>query len=87
MSKIVCYYNQNLKMSPEKLSAQVAHACMRLQSEPADKVIVLKARATKFNNLIETLCLESIEHYVHRDLGLTEVSAGTATVVAYKEQV
>lgn len=89
--KIKCYYNKNLKMSPEKLSAQVGHVCMKISSKhniPFSEdniIVVLKASATKFNKLKEELS-EERNIFVQKDLGLTEVDSGTETVFGYVEE-
>lgn len=88
MSEIVCYYNKNLRMSPGKLAAQVAHAVVRLCGESLifpedlDKVIVLEARDRKFKKLLVDLPKQK-EYYIHHDLGITEVEEGTPTVIAF----
>lgn len=60
-----CYYNRNLKMSPEKLAAQVGHLMVKIsetfppyvyKGEPT--IVVLKASATKFKELQEDLKLK-----------------------------
>lgn len=80
------YYNKNLNMSPGKLSAQVAHVVLRLQSElnlthHPHKIIILEARQGKLKNLAEQECC--VAQY---DLGYTEVESGTLTAIAYVEE-
>lgn len=90
--KIKCYYNKNLKMSPEKLSAQVGHVLIQIcdyygvdYPYQNNTIIVLKASATKFNNLKKELSEEEFNIFVQKDLGLTEVESGTETVFGYVE--
>ncbi|WP_415913079.1 hypothetical protein [Neptuniibacter sp. QD37_11] len=75
--KVVCHYNRNLKMSPEKLAAQVSHAVMHLNlPTPPEAVAVLQARAGKFNEYCKSA------DYVHHDRGYTELAPNTPTVCA-----
>lgn len=91
--KIKCYYRRNLKMSPEKLSAQVGHVCKELgrmvpSSEESDVIIVLKASDAKFE-LYKQECAEGLHGecwYLQKDLGFTEVDAGTETVIGWIEE-
>ncbi len=91
--KIKCYYNKNLKMSPEKLAAQVGHVLIQMcdyyevdYPYQDNKIIVLKASATKFNILQEELSEKGFNIFVQKDLGLTEVESGTETVFGYVEE-
>ena len=81
--QIKCYYNRNVKMSPEKLSAQVghvvAHFSAKTQTVP-ERIIVLKASGTKFEEFSQRRGC-----YVQIDLGLTEIEADTPTVVGWME--
>ena len=78
---IKCYYRRNLKMSQEKLAAQVghvvAHFSVKHQCVP-EKVIVLKASDTKFEEYKENPFV-----FVQQDLGLTEVAKDTETVMGW----
>lgn len=85
--RIKCYYNKNLKMSPEKLAAQVGHVVLQIETYGEENtIVVLKASATRFNSLQEELIEEGKVLYVQEDLGLTEVDAGTETVFGYVEE-
>ena len=71
------YYDKTLRMSEGKLAAQVGHVVAHLtlkQGKVPSKIIVLEASHTKF----ESHCKSA--DYVQRDMGLTEVDEGTATV-------
>lgn len=90
--RIKCYYNKNLKMSPEKLAAQVGHVILKIADHYGidypytdNTIVVLKASATKFNSLQEDLKEDELL-FVQKDLGLTEVDAGTETVFGYVEE-
>lgn len=91
--RIKCYYNKNLKMSPEKLAAQVGHVILKVADYygidhpyTENTIVVLKASATKFKSLQEELIEEGYALHVQEDLGLTEVDAGTETVFGYVEE-
>lgn len=71
------HYDKTLRMSEGKLAAQVGHVVAHLtlkQGNVPSKIIVLEASHTKF----ESYCKSA--DYVQRDMGLTEVKEGTATV-------
>lgn len=92
--RIKCYYNRNLKMSPEKLAAQVGHVILQIADyygvdNPYDMntVVVLKASATKFKEYQQELIDGGVHIFVQKDLGLTEVDAGTETVFGYVEEL
>jgi peptidyl-tRNA hydrolase len=79
---IKCWYNRNLKMTPQKLAAQVSHVVAGLTHKTGlipRRVIVLKASKKKFGELAE------IADYIQVDEGLTEVPKGTRTVVGFVE--
>lgn len=76
------YYDKTLHMSEGKLAAQVGHVVAHLtlkHGKVPSKIIVLEASHTKF----ESHCKSA--EYVQRDLGLTEVEEGTATVCGSAE--
>lgn len=76
------YYDKTLRMSEGKLAAQVGHVVAHLtlkQGNVPSKIIVLEASHTKF----ESYCKSA--DYVQRDMGLTEVEEGTATVCGILE--
>ena len=74
-------YRKNLKMSPEKLASQVAHAVIGLGiTDPGCTVIVLGVSDKKFFEI-----KDQEDCYVHADLGYTEVDAGTETCLAWRE--
>ena len=92
--RIKCYYNKNLKMSPEKLAAQVGHVVLKIADNygvdnpyKENTIVVLKASATKFKEYQQTLTEEGYPVFVQKDLGLTEVDAGTETVFGYVEDL
>jgi peptidyl-tRNA hydrolase len=79
-------------MSPEKLAAQVGHVVLQIvdysklgQPYEDNTIVVLKASATKFKSLQEDLTSRGERVFVQKDLGLTEVAAGTETVFGYIE--
>jgi len=79
--KIKVIYRKNLKMSEQKVASQVAHAVKNLGTSPSDcSIIVLKVSDKKFNELSEFH-----DCYIQKDLGLTEVKAGTSTAAAWIE--
>lgn len=83
---VKCFYIKNLKMSPEKLAAQVAHAVARLElTKPPSIIRVLMASRTKFYDIANFLDKQGVKYYIQKDLGLTEVPSGTETVLAYVE--
>lgn len=76
------YYDKTLRMSEGKLAAQVGHVVAHLtlkHGKVPSKIIVLEASHTKF----ESYCKSA--DYVQRDLGLTEVEEGAATVCGSAE--
>ena len=94
--KIKCLYRKNLKLSPEKLAAQTGHvvgniiqkAIRRLQMIDKNTVIVvLKASDKKFEEKRQELkqSYPPVVYYLQVDLGLTEVPAGTETVIGLIE--
>ena len=50
-------------------------------------IVVLKASATKFNELQKELVEYCVHIFVQKDLGLTEVDAGTETVFGFVEEL
>ena len=94
--KIKCLYRKNLKLSPEKLAAQTGHvvgniiqeSIRRLQMIDKDTVIVvLKASDKKFEEKRQELkqSYPPVVYYLQVDLGLTEIPAGTETVIGWIE--
>ena len=79
--RIKAIYRKNLKMSEDKLAAQIAHAVKNLWDTPRDcDIVVLGVSDKKFEELTEAhVC------YIQRDKGLTEVEAGTSTAAAWIE--
>lgn len=80
--RIKCLYRKNLKMSPDKVASQVAHAVIGLGGAKIDStIIVLGVSDEKFNGYFL-----NFDCYVHEDLGYTEVESGTKTCLAYFEE-
>lgn len=81
--KIQTRYRRNLNMSAGKLSAQVAH-CVRMLDDydPDCKIIVLSVSDKQFFELSERIQ----DCHVQKDLGYTEVEAGTPTVIGWIEE-
>lgn len=88
---IKIYFRKNLKMSPQKLAAQVGHVAKELGrlavwTDPkTDVIIVLQASDKKFDEIRDFFSAEEqgTLHYLQVDLGLTEVPAGTETCFGY----
>jgi len=79
--KVKVIFRKNLKMTPQKLAAQVAHAVVGLGiTDPLCTIVVLHASDKKFFELIER-----DDCYVHVDAGYTEVEPGTKTCAAWIE--
>lgn len=77
--KVKVIYRKNLKMSPAKLAAQVAHAVIGLGVlDPLCTIIVLQASDKRFFEEVERN-----DCYVQYDAGLTEVKAGSPTTAAW----
>ena len=95
--KIKCLYRKNLKLSPEKLAAQTGHVVgnlLRLNDEygfgKIDRdtvIVVLKASDKKFEEKRQELkqSYPPVVYYLQVDLGLTEIPAGTETVIGWIE--
>ena len=88
--KFKVYFRKNLKMTPQKLAAQVSHVVKELgrmqpNSDPQeDVIVVLQASDKKF----EEIKVEFADNYnyLQVDLGMTEVPAGTETCFGYIEE-
>lgn len=84
---VTCIYRRNLKMTPGKLAAQVAHAVSRIRkmNGPPDRIIVLKASDKRFLEEVEMVKsrMQEGSWYIHTDEGLTELSKDTQTVLAW----
>lgn len=86
------YFRKNLKMSPQKIAAQVAHVAKELgrkrpDSIPQeDSIIVLTASDNKFNEIKQSISDSNIVYWLQIDNGLTEVPAGTETCFGYIEE-
>lgn len=82
-TRIKAIYIKNLKMSEQKVASQVAHAVRSFgvnDSREECTIIVLKVSAKKFKELTEFH-----DCYIQKDLGKTEVEAGTQTAAAWIE--
>lgn len=85
--RIKVLYRKNLKMSPGKLAAQSVHAALGLAKmfpeagDPMHSVVVLEASDKKFEE-----AKPNADTYLVKDLGLTEVTPGTETVLAILER-
>lgn len=78
---IKCYYRRNLKMSSEKLSAQVGHVVANLAiNYPPERIVVSQASDAMFEEL-----KNKPRYFVQVDKGLTEVDDGTETVIGWWE--
>jgi len=85
MKRIKFMVHKNLRMSERKTQAQIVHATLGLyKKDPQDhwSVVVLEASTAKFNEAV----LAHPEGYVVTDAGLTEVPAGSRTVVCWYEE-
>lgn len=84
------YFRKNLKMSPQKLAAQVGHVAKELgRREPEsfpqeDSIIVLQASDKKFEEMKLEFSTQTC--YLQVDTGITEVPAGTETCFGYIEE-
>jgi len=94
--KMVIVTRKDLKLSPGKLSAQVAHAAVacvlqtkknnpkwynKWQSEGAKKVIVVAESLQDYFHLKEKADNLKIESIIIEDAGHTEIPQGTKTVL------
>lgn len=80
--RIKAVYIKNLGMSENKMASQIAHAVKNLGRTPPDcTIIVLGVSRKKFGELVEA----NKNCYIQKDLGHTEVKAGTATAAAWIE--
>lgn len=72
MTKINCYYRRNLKMSADKLSAQVAHVVANLtRNRMPDEISVNAVGDDKFSELENTpRCYVQCDNGVETVLGL-----------------
>lgn len=92
--KIKCLYRRNLKLSDQKLAAQVGHVAGNLVQITEDQaidrdsvIIVLKASDKKFAEKHEELLdSKDVNWYIQIDKGITEISEGTETVIGWIEQ-
>ena len=91
--KIKCLYRRNLKLSDQKLAAQVGHVVGNLVQITEDQIdrdsviIVLKASDKKFAEKHEELLdSKDVNWYIQIDRGLTEISEGTKTVMGWIER-
>lgn len=86
MKRIKFLVHKNLKMSERKTQAQIVHATVGLikkyPNEEHWSVVVLEASTTKFHEAVAA----HPEGYMVTDAGLTEVPAGSHTVVCWYEE-
>jgi len=81
--KVKVIYIKNLKMSPDKIASQAAHAVIGLGiTDTQCTIIVLGVSTNKFKTLIN----DYDDVFIHTDLGFTEVKAGTQTCAAWIEE-
>lgn len=91
--KFKCYYRKNLKMTPEKLSAQIAHVVKGLnrfrenENYSEDIVIVLGVSDKKFNEQLDYHKSICSDIFIQVDKGYTEVPSGTTTAFGYVDYV
>ena len=97
--KIKCLYRKNLKLSEQKLAAQVGHVVgnlLRLNDEYGfgkigrdTNIVVLRASDKKFEEKRQELKdlkgKDKLIYYLQVDLGLTEIPAETETVIGWIE--
>ena len=90
--KIKCLYRRNLKLSDQKLAAQVGHVVgnlVQLTEDQIDRdsvIIVLKASDKKFaEKHKELLDSKDVKWYIQIDRGITEILEGTETVIGWIE--
>jgi peptidyl-tRNA hydrolase len=77
--RVKVLYRKNLKMSPGKLAAQVAHAVIGLGvTDTMATIVVLESSDSNFIRHSS-----GVGVYVHKDLGFTEVNAGEPTCLAF----
>ena len=91
--KIKCLYRRNLKLSDQKLAAQVGHVVGNLVQITKDRIdrdsviIVLKASDKKFAEKHEELLdSKDVNWYIQIDRGITEILEGTETVIGWIER-
>lgn len=88
--KFKVYFRKNLKMSPQKLAAQVGHVVkelgrMKPDSNPReDVIVVLQASDKKFEEMKLEFFMQTC--YLQIDNGITEVPVGTETCFGYIEE-
>jgi len=71
---------KNLGMSPGKVAAQAVHAALGLNEVEHSRVVVLEVSDKQF-----ALAADARPCHVVVDAGVTEVSPGTTTALAYWE--
>lgn len=74
------YYRKNLKMSPGKLAAQVAHLACKAAMPWNMPCVVLSLTDAKFDEL------KPKAHAIIADAGRTEVAKGTETCFGFFEE-
>lgn len=85
MKRLKLLVRKNLRMSERKVAAQCVHAALGLyKKDPQDhwSCIVLEVSDKKF----EEAKVTHPEGYVVTDAGLTEIPAGSETVMAWYEE-
>lgn len=87
--KLKIYYRKNLKMSPQKIAAQVGHVAKELgrlhpiSTPQEDIIIVLTASDNKFNEIKQFAINNNLVYWLQIDSGFTEVPKGTETCFGY----
>lgn len=85
--KIKVIYRTNLKMSANKLAAQVGHAVLGLSIKgTSNAIIVLGMSNKKYRETREHLEETNINYYEVIDSGKTEVPPNTNTCLAFIEK-